>query len=170
MKLFGAVLIVGSGLGFSWQMARYFKLQLLELQQWIELINLMISELEFTRRPLPQFFAELAAKRDRIYADFFRQCRAGLEESSSALYPVWKQCLLEYAVKSRLDDEGLMLLEELGKCLGKCDWETQRTALKLVLKKCEMLEKKISKQVNEKSKLWRYLGVLGSLILVIFLY
>jgi stage III sporulation protein AB len=168
MKLVGILLIIISTTLWGFNQARTYTLRPRQLQQLKTGLQLLQTEVSYGVTPLPRAFARLAAKLEEPIADFFSQARQGLNAGLTAKQ-AWKKAVVEVNPQTALQDKDRQVLLELGYNLGQSNSEGQVRHLKLARNNLDNLHQEAIDERDKKVKMWRYLGVLGGLLIAILL-
>ncbi len=166
LKLLGMVLLflgsAGTGLLLSKGLARRT-----ELLQLIERLLLTLSnDLRYQKTPTLRLLREIG--QDESYAKL--QFLSAFEEPTAKIAPISQ--LWDSALKKQmgLQNEELELLRETGRILGASDSESQVNALTLQQKKLELIITEAAQKQQTQGKLFRSMGVLCGLLLVILTF
>lgn len=168
MKVVGAVLIVASTTLWGFMKAQSYIARPKQLQQLKTALQLLQTEISYGVTPLPQAFAKLESKLEPPIADFFSQARNGLQSGLTAKQ-AWQKAIEETGEDTALEEKDQQVLEELGYNLGQSSSEDQLRYLELAQNNLDDLHKKASEKKENKVKLWRYLGVLSGLLVVVLI-
>ena len=168
MKVIGAVLIVASTTLWGFMKAQRYVARPNQLQQLKTALQLLQTEISYGVTPLPQAFSKLESKLESPIADFFSQARNGLQSGLTAKQ-AWQKAIEEVGETTALIEKDRQALEELGYNLGQSSSEDQLRYLELAQDNLDNLHKKALEKKENKVKLWRYLGVLSGLLVVVLI-
>jgi stage III sporulation protein AB len=127
------------------------------------------NEIHYMNRPLGQAFMSLSrGKKDRISGFARRVCELHTKMEIS-IEAAWHKCLEEFRSQWPIHREEWDLLYCIGEVLGKTDRENQSSFLSLMREKFAVREKAAEEDRTKKDKLYKNLGVLGGLAVVLVL-
>lgn len=157
-----------AGLGFVKSQALSARIRDLMLLR--KILRLLTGEISYAGTPLPEAFYRIGCKMEMPFRDFLQDLSVDMGKydgaSFSEIFNRNTDCHLK---ETRLTREDLEEWKEFGRMLGYLDREMQLATLKSF---DETLAEKISELkegLPAQKKLYRSLGVLGGLFLVIFL-
>lgn len=169
LKLLGLLFLFVDCVFLGWNQSHGLKKRLELLEELKRLLLLLSGEIRCGHATLPEAFFQVGKKARSPYGEFFIKVSEELNgEVRKPLQEVFER-QLKNLHSSGLWKEDLELLLDLGKALGYLDLTMQLSTLKLYE---DMLDASIQKAAGEygpKAKMYRYLGVLGGLFLVVLL-
>jgi len=127
------------------------------------------NEIRYMNRPLGQAFMFLSrGKKDRTsgFAQRVYELHKKMEISIGA---AWHKSLEEFRYQWPLQREEWDLLSGIGEVLGKTDRESQSSFLLLMREKFAAREKAAEEDRAKKDRLYKNLGILGGLAVVLVL-
>jgi stage III sporulation protein AB len=166
-KIIGSLLIiaVGTQLGFN-AAARYTE-RPRQIRQLIACLASLKSYITYTAIPLPEAFVSCTGGTKGVIADFF------LRTSEILTKRGWlsPREAMEEAMASQpqlvLERTEIELLSALGANLGIVDRIEQEKYLNMIEEQLRQLEAEAAQVSAKNSKMYRYLGICGSLAIVI---
>ncbi|WP_408954660.1 stage III sporulation protein SpoIIIAB [Natroniella sp. ANB-PHB2] len=169
MKLIGAsLIIIGSGaIGFV--VAKQFVLRVKELQELQTALQMLETEISYGLTPLPQAFAKISKSLSTSVAGLFLVAQEELETGSTA-QQAWQQAIKKIFSETALLESDKDVLVSLGHNLGQSASQDQQKHLSLAQHKLTNLHQQAVEEKEQKVKLWRYLGVLLGLFIVILIF
>ncbi|MCK8826639.1 stage III sporulation protein SpoIIIAB [Natroniella acetigena] len=169
MKLIGASLIImGSGaIGFV--VAKQFILRVKELQELQTALQMLETEISYGLTPLPQAFAKITTSLSTSVAELFLVAQEELESGSTA-QQAWQKAIDESFAETALIESDKDVLVSVGYNLGQSASQDQQKYLSLAQHKLTNLYQQAVEEKEQKVKLWRYLGVLLGLFVVILIF
>ncbi|WP_083238766.1 stage III sporulation protein SpoIIIAB [Caloranaerobacter ferrireducens] len=149
---------------------RYNKrfINLVKLQNCIQLLE---TEIVYCSTPLPEALENVYNKCDKSVSFIFKDLKDSLLVNKQMnVYEAFFQQAENLSKKLHLNFEDIETLMSLGRVLGISDRDDQQKHFKLVLTQLENCQKDAEekKQVNE--KLYKNLGILTGLAIVILLF
>lgn len=170
LKLTGSLLIIVAGMVLGFSMSRHFVLRPQQVRQLIICLAALKSFINYAAMPLPEALLE---------------CVQGVDGPIQRLFTVTSELLVkkgwltpkEAFQEARTNVTNDLALEEpewqaliaLGANLGSMGREEQDIQLKMIGKHLEKIEQEAIVLRERNVKLYRYLGVCGSLAVVILL-
>jgi len=171
LRLFGAACVLVSTSLWGEMKARSlgWRLnQLLDLQQAFRLLS---TEISYTATPLPHAFERIGGRIKGTIGEIFSQASQNMwssKERGTGAGEAWMQALKQYSGETFLSAEDIKIAEQLGVSLGLSDREGQLKQIQMVSQQIEYALKEARDERNRNERMWRYLGVLGGLALIIF--
>ncbi len=127
------------------------------------------NEIRYMNRPLGQAFFSLSqSKKGRVFKFIKKVCEIQKKKEIN-METAWHDCLEEFRFQWPLHQEEWDMLFCIGEVLGKSDKESQRAFILMMCEKFRMQEKKAEEERVCKDKLYKNLGVLGGLAMVLVL-
>lgn len=171
LKIVGAIIVVSAtsmlGITFAnchWQRVR-------ELRDLQFALRMLETEIGYTFTPLPIALERIGKKMQTVFKDLFLQTRNFYVKSGElTMEEAWEKALGEIKSRAALKNPQIEVLSELGKCLGVSNKEDQ---LKYITLTADFLknEEIAAREAQQKyGKMYKYLGFLGGLVLVILIY
>ena len=161
--LFSACLSCGFGKSHA------LKKRLEFLRELKKALLLLSGEIRCAKTPLPDAFCKIGGKLREPLRFFFQSVAKELEGEGRKLPEIVFQDQLGCLGESAWNREDRAFLLELGKQLGCPDLSVQLQTLELFEEGLRELIKKASEDCREKAKIYRYLGALSGLFLVVLL-
>lgn len=167
-KLCGALCVVSSCYLWGEFKARSFTVHLQQLQQFRQALNLLSAEISYTGTPLPTAFKNISARIGGAVGSIFEgaaeQILAGGDISAGE---AWRRAIGEVFPRLFISQDDRRIIEQLGASLGMVDREGQIKQIRLVLSLLEDALQHAHEKRQRNERMWRYLGLLGGLVLVI---
>ncbi|GAB6274718.1 MAG: stage III sporulation protein AB [Peptococcaceae bacterium] len=171
LKIAGCLLIMSAGSFAGISLARNYARRPGELRSMVTALQMLETEISYTATPLPEALTRIAVRCDKAITPLFS--RAGeelLAQTGCTAGEAWETALNKfYALSSTLPSD-LAVLRNLGMVLGISDGEDQCKHLRLAREQLKREVITAEQQAAKYVKLWNYLGLLGSLALILLLY
>jgi len=167
----GAVVILVSctALGFYFAALEKFRVQ--DLQEFKKALMILSSEIEHMRTPLPLACTNIAKRTKDMVSDLFGQFADLLShETVETAYQLWIQALESQKKRSYLATEDWDAIESFGKTLGYLDKQMQQSAITCTMEYVDEKTTGLQTQSDKNSRMYRSLGVIGGLLLVVVLW
>jgi len=171
IKLIGACMALAAcgGMGLTW--ARNYQnrpRQLSALQQSLQLLE---TEIIYGATPLPEAMELVAARSNRESAGLFQLTAAEFRKMDGVTAgEAWDKAVKMFYPDSALSDTDLQVLKRFGVTLGASDKEDQAKHLQLTMNQLKMAAAEAETDARKHSTVYRYLGFLGGLFLVLIIY
>ncbi len=159
----GAGLITAGFTALGVSMTSRLKRRLRVITALVGTIDFMEAEISYGLTPLTELLPELAA-RDNVLEDFWSAVSRGWEAGDS-FSKVWAG----EAAGLELKEQDRLLVEEIGRILGRYDADRQAARLGFIKKKLELSQTAAREELVKNGRLYCVLGVLGGLTIAIIL-
>ena len=145
--------------------SKRYILRVKELKDFENAFNIIESKIKFTYEPLPEIFLQTSKLLSENISKIFIKASNDMKELSA------EEAWIKSIEKSNtyLNKEDIENIKSFGKMLGKTDKEGQVSHLELTKTFIEIQIEKARKEEEKNSKLYKTLGVLCGLALVIIL-
>lgn len=170
MNTFGIILILFSCTmcGFAYDMNE--KKRVLQLDELFLGFNLLKSEIEYKLTPLIEALREVAIQSEHGVDKLFSIYAEKLEQKDEMnTKKMWKTTLTEVKINLRLKDEDFKLLESFGTISSHFDREVQHNNITWLLESLKEQKDNANDLYEKRSKLYKSMGILVGLSIVILL-
>jgi len=136
-----------------------------ELQEFQNALNIFKTKIRYTAEPIPEIFIEISSNMNSNIGSIFKAASNNMKLVTAG--EAWNLALNTEVLN--IDDEDKNILKNLSKLLGKTDIEGQISQIELT---STFLDEQISKAEREKNKsekMYRTLGVILGVAIVIIL-
>lgn len=165
VKIFILFLIFLSSLKAGKIIAKKYSNRVNELKEMKNALNMFLTKIKFTYESVPETFNEIGNNINGNIGKIFRTASENMKEKAAG--EAWEEVVDK--IETCLTNEDKSIIKNLGRMLGKTDLEGQVSEIKLVQNflntQIELAEKE--KQKNE--KLYKTLGGVVGLAIVIIL-
>lgn len=170
LKLLGAVLIISAttltGFYLAFRLTERSK-QLRELQMCLQLLE---TEIYYGSTPLTIAFKRLGQQEEGVIPALFERCAYYLEHLDGATtYVCWQRALADVENRLALKNVEKEWLYHFGKVVGGSDREDQHKHLRLMLAQFGKAEKEAEAEQHKHEKMYKTLGVLSGVLIVILM-
>ena len=145
--------------------SKRYILRVKELKDFINALNIIESKIKFTYEPLPEIFKQTSRLVSENISKIFVNASKYMKEVSCE--DAWNRSVSES--NTYLNKEDIENIKGLGKLLGKTDKEGQISHLELTKTFIEMQIKKAKDEEEKNAKMYKTLGVIFGLAIVIIL-
>lgn len=162
------VLVISTLIGFF--ISNRFSERVRELEDLIMALELFETKISYTYDSLIETFTYIADNlKTKIYRIFFITAEHLRENNNLSAGDVFRNVIDEEKIFLELNKKDIEILKSLSVSLGQVDLETQLKNINLV---SELLNKQLNESYEEKNKnfkMYRNMGVLTGLVLIILL-
>lgn len=163
-----ALIIYGSSMvGFS--IARNYAERPRQLQTLLTGIQILLTEIVYAATPLAAAFHNLSRGSEKTIGGFFARVAQELDNLKPARI-AWQEGLDDLQFSSALLTPEIEALRALGDVIGISDREDQQRHLLLASRRIESLHQSAVNEAAKNERLWRYLGVLAGIVIVIIIF
>ena len=145
--------------------SKRYTLRVKELKDFNNALNIIESKIKFTYEPLPEIFLQTSRLLSENISKIFIRASKNMKELSAE--EAWNKSIEKS--NTYLNKEDIENIKNFGKMLGKTDKEGQVSHLELSRTFIEIQIEKARKEEEKNSKLYKTLGVVCGLALVIIL-
>lgn len=146
-------------------MSNKYKNRVVDLKEMQCALNMLETKIKFTYSPLPDIFEEIAEHVNPNISHIFRM--ASIKMDTINAKEAWEQAIdVSY---TNLNKEDINTIKSLSKLLGKTDAEGQVSEIQLVKKFLETQIEKAENECKKNEKLYRTLGIVSGMGIVIIL-
>ncbi|MCC8140220.1 MAG: stage III sporulation protein AB [Lachnospiraceae bacterium] len=170
LKWVGILLILTGTGGLGLRMANELDLRIRELQTLQQIVLLLNGEIRHLHRPLPEAFRSAGERTGEPFRDFLLRTATDLEQRNGrSARLIWERNLKNCAGELHLTEPDLRALDELGGMLGCLDVKQQLGALAYYQENLNRALADAAEDAKNRKKLYRYLGILSGVAVVIFI-
>lgn len=164
--LFG---IVAGSTSIGFIISKGYSERLDELNAFNTLINILQNTIKFTKLPLKDIFEQIGniTIKTRV-KNIFISCSKKIKDT--ALEKAWKQAIDEEMDYLNMKNEDFDVIETLGNTLGKTDIDGQMNELNQFKERLNIQIKQAEEEKRKNSKMFKSLGTIAGLVLVIILF
>ncbi|MDT3698179.1 MAG: stage III sporulation protein SpoIIIAB [Thermincola sp.] len=171
LKLIGACLTLAACASFGFTWAGLYEKRPRQIKGLEGALQLLETEIIYGATPLPEAMEEVALRCDSEIAVLFRRTAGELRKMEGLTGgEAWQKAINDFFPGTALNKQDILILQRLGSSLGISDREDQ--AKHLTLTKSQLAAAAVQAEMTAKKSatVYRYLGVLGGLLLVLVLY
>lgn len=137
-----------------------------ELREIKTALNMLETKIRFTYEPLPEVFNQIASTTSQNIGEIFS--KASFNMKDMVAQEAWEKALEE--TNLNLNQEDLNILKKMGNLLGKTDADGQISEIRLTNSFVNMQINKAEEEKNKNAKMYRTLGTVIGLAIVIILF
>jgi len=167
----GAIALVAgcAAIGFYYAAQEGFRIQ--DLQEFKKALLILSSEIEHMRAPLPIASTNIAKRTNGCISAMFAEfSRLLTDENNETAYQLWAQALGGQKKRAYLAAEDWDAIESFGKTLGYLDKQMQQSAITVTTDYINEKTAALQAQSDKSKRMYRSLGVISGLLLVVLLW
>jgi stage III sporulation protein AB len=171
IRLAGAVLVVLGSVALGWYYGAKDGLRMRDLQEMKKAMTILAAEIDYMRAPLVDACRNVAARVDGGVAAFFRRFYGAMENGeATTAYQLWSAAAAESRLALALSAEDYGVLDAFGKTLGCLNNKMQQDSIALTTNYLDEQIVSIQKRAEKSTRMYRSLGVIGGLLIVVVLW
>lgn len=165
----GACVMTGS-VGFGLAMCGELNSEITHLKKLKELLNYIIGEIAYLRRPAAEILSIAAERMGEPYAEFLERTSVQLDRRNGrALSDIWRNNIA-FIGENKMPREALLYMERMGECFGLEADKMQIESFKLFERGLDERIEELCERRKEDARLINALSALaGVLCIVLFL-
>ncbi|MGO4544321.1 stage III sporulation protein SpoIIIAB [Paenibacillus sp. 2TAB23] len=170
IKLIGAALILFAGTIIGFQQAARYADRPRQLRQLAHALQRLETEIGYGHTPLPEALERTASATPEPLAAIFRRAAAGVWETESFSFrDSWEQAIKQQWDMTAMRKNEQSVLIRLGSTLGISDKEDQLKHIHLALLQLKSEEDTAREDQGRYEKMWKSLGLLIAVLVVILM-
>ena len=165
IKYFILIVILCASTGIGLLVSKKYKDRVIELREFRNALNILENKIKFTYEPLQEIFDQMSENLIENVANIFKKTKSNLRKMETQ--EAWNDAIEE--CKLNLKSEDISIIKNFGKLLGKTDVEGQISKIKLTSSFIDTQIEKAEKEKEKNEKLYKTLGTVVGLAIVIIL-
>lgn len=170
-KIIGSCIVILSTVLCAFYIEYCDKRRIDDLEEMKKGFNLFSSSMRYTHLPLDEVMKDISKRLSGVSAEVFGKTgdylfRYTFESSREA----WDKSLNEIFPNSRFSNEDIEAFKYFGKTLGYLDYENQESIGRMAIDYIDLTLKSLRERFEKMRKLYRSMGVLSGLLVVIILF
>lgn len=141
--------------------------RVIELKEFKKTINMIENKMKFTYEPLGEIFYDIHINSNGTISEIYKDASELIKTMSTK--QAWNQAIKQNEEKLYIDTEDKNTILNLGKMLGTTDIEGQVSELELTLSFIDIQISKAEEEKKKNEKLYKSLGSIIGLTIVIIL-
>jgi stage III sporulation protein AB len=171
IKLIGAVFIIFAGTMLGFYQALQLSARQRQIRQTIQALQRLETEILFGFSPLPEALQAVADSSSGPVASLFARSAEGLVSGTAETVQLsWKMAVADVWHHTAMKRNERDTLLQLGSVLGKSDRADQAKHLRLAVSVLAAEETAAGEDNRRYGKMWRSLGLLSGVLIVILMY
>ena len=170
LKITGSLMVILASAFIGCALSGNYSARPRQLRELQCLFKMLENEISFLSNLLADAFTRICETSRCDTAKFFANAAAHMRSNPSlTASQAWEAAIDDIIGKTALDEEDKAILVSFGKLLGNSDTEGQIKNIELVLSQLKQQENKAEEQRLKNAAMYRRLGVLGGIAIVIIL-
>lgn len=170
LKIIGSVLVVAASSIIGYIFSRDCGKRPQDLRILQGLLQMFENEISFLSNVLTDSFEKIHRASNCEVSNIFKETADNLKRNNSLnASQAWEDSIRKNIKGTALNTEDEEILISFGKMLGKSDVEGQIKNIRLTVNQLKIQEQKAEDSRKKNESMYRYLGILGGLALVIVL-
>ncbi|MHB0887043.1 MAG: stage III sporulation protein SpoIIIAB [Bacillota bacterium] len=170
LKIAGGLLVIAASTALGLLLAANFERRPRELNELITALGLLETEMTYSATPLAEAFASIAARAGHPARDLLTATRRRLTSGEGATAAAcWAEAVAAVWERSALAPGDRDTLLDFGASLGASDREDQVKHVRLAVERLRLGETEARADAARLGRLWKNLGFLGGVMVVIVL-
>lgn len=157
--------ILGISIWIGILVSKKYKDRVIELKEFRNSLNILENKIKFTYEPLQEIFKQISDNLENNISLIFENTNKNLKRMN--MCDAWNKAIDES--KLNLNKEDISIIKNMGKLLGKTDVEGQVSEIKLTSDFIDLQIEKAEKEREKNEKLYKTLGTVVGLAIVIIL-
>ncbi|MGZ4162463.1 MAG: stage III sporulation protein SpoIIIAB [Tumebacillaceae bacterium] len=171
IKLIGSALVLAVGTRFGFYMAARYADRPKQLRHFVNALQILETEILYGATPLPDACSRIGTRLALPVGPFFVTLGDKLRDGRGITADVaWREALTEHREQMVLKEPDRDVLLAFGRTLGVSDREDQIKHIHLAIAHLSTEEANARDEQSRNEKMWKYLGALLGLTVVILLY
>ena len=142
-----------------------YKSRVKELKEIKTALNVLETKMKYTYEPIAEIFNEISAGTNSNISNIFKNTVSNMYHHSAG--DAWTNALDN--TNTNLNKEDISVLKNLNKLLGKTNLEGQVSEIQLTTKFLDTQIEKAEKEREKNQKLYKNLGIIAGLTIIIIL-
>lgn len=171
MKLIGACLVMAGSMGLAATRIKKDRKRKELLKQLQNLFALLHSEIWYRNLTIAEAFLHISSRID-LYLSLFLQriVREWKQKDGKLIREIWNDWVQTYFANSSLTKEDIIWISKLGEGLGSFDRTEQIRQIEYLTDYLKQEEELCEKKVRESEKMYRTMGVLIGIFIIVLLF
>ncbi|MGG1660146.1 stage III sporulation protein SpoIIIAB [Brevibacillus sp. NRS-1366] len=171
VKVIGAVLILFSATMVGWQIGRYYAYRPVQLRALLVALQMLETEIVYGLTPLHRAFVKVGHRvSEDVGKMFLLAAELLITEKAQSAEDALRQAMGKLWTNTALRKQERDVLASLGQVLGSSDREDQEKHLRLAVTHLRGLEEEARAEQEKYEKMYKSLGFLGGLLVVILMF
>ncbi|MFM1653065.1 stage III sporulation protein SpoIIIAB [Brevibacillus sp. B_LB10_24] len=171
VKVIGAAIIIFSASMVGWQIGKYYALRPIQIRGLLMALQMLETEIVYGATPLSRAFLQVGRRIQAEIGQIFTSAAEFLlTKEGLGTQECWQMALNRHLPSTALRKTEREVLAGLGHVLGSSDREDQQKHLRLAATHLRSLEEEARAEQHRYEKMYKSLGFLGGLLVVILMF
>lgn len=170
MKWIGALLCIAATSFIGFDLSRGLHQRSVQLRDLIHSLRLLEAEMAYSQMPLEMVFTAVSQKTRAPVSTFYSNLATQLSGIVSDFPRLWDKELKLLKSTAALQDSELNIMRQFGQSLGQHPFIQQQKQITLTVHHLERELEEANERRKKYEKMWRTLGVLTGLFIVLLLF
>lgn len=170
IKIFGSLLILLACSGAGFLIAQGYINRSKEIRQMQNIVAYIETEIIYGHTPLFTIMKNISERENGSISKIFALIAEEMKSNHSSFALCWKTAFGKLKFLTSLKDREIQIMLHLGSILGQSDRENQQKHLRIALTHLQTEEQNAQEQQYRYEKLFRTLGILTGILIVILLF
>lgn len=163
-------LIIGTTSLLGYYLSRLDEYRINDLKIVKKSLTMLCSEIRYASTSLPNALESISTRIEGVISNMYTDISLELKKRKGMqLSEVWNKSLDKYKSKTYLNKEDIDNLMTFGKTLGYLDKDMQQKNIELIIDYLDNQIDQLNDKKNKNSKMYRSLGFLSGLLIVVIL-
>lgn len=167
IKFIILITIFGASTSIGFLMSKKYKNRVIELREFKNAINTLEAKIKFTYEPIPEIFNQISKNLENNISKIFNKASEYIGENTTK--EAWDKAIEELIPELNLNNEDIKIIKNLGNLLGKTDIDGQISEIKVTSNFIDTQIIKAEEERKKNEKMYRNLGTIVGLAIVIIL-
>ena len=170
IKFIGSIIIIitTTALGMVYAKSKVDRVK--QINSFISAFNMLEIEIKFALSLLPDAFIKIAKSSDKKIGEIFEYAANKIVECKINACEAWSEAINKKLPDLCLANDDKDILVTLGSSLGEIDGESQIKNIRLIVERLKNQMTKAEEDKQKSEKLFKNLGILSGLTIVIVLF
>ena len=169
MKIWGLILLVGSGSTLGFLRAYEFRRRIADIMLLQNALQMLETEISYSLTPIPQAMGVLEEQLPKRIRLFFQCVRLGVEQKQLPIEQAWASGLEYLSHSTSCGTEALYALHSFGMSLGQGDVQIQQKQFQLLHRRLQHALDDAERVRNQQERVWQCMGICVSMAVALFL-
>lgn len=171
IKIIGVIIVVSSSSYIGFLIADYYRDRPKQLKGLHTSLQMLETEILYLSTPLPNALKTISEKCDKKINLLFKITADILDKQQGyTAGECWETAVNKYYKNSAINNKDKNILLSLAHYLGETDKENQLKKIKFTLSELKKQEEEAEEIRKKNEKIWRYIGVLTGISIVLLIF
>ena len=167
IKFIILITIFAGSTSIGFLMSKKYKNRVIELREFKNAINTLETKIKFTYEPIPEIFKQISENLQNNISKIFERASKYIGDCTTK--QAWNKAIEEIKPNLSLNNEDIKIMQDLGNLLGKTDVSGQISEIEVTSSFIDTQIIKAEDERKKNEKMYRNLGTIVGLAIVIIL-